>query len=220
LQWPPIIASRAATLQVTFIVAGGSAGSILTFGEITRVENSGGIQASLSGRYATALFELARDGKAIDSVGESLESIKSALAQSGDFSQLTTNPLLSRAASAKAVAAVAKSLKVDALTTKFLGVLAQNRRLGELNAIIAAYAALASAFRGEATAEVTSAHALDKAQVAALKAKLKAKVGRDVAVAQKVDPAILGGLVVRIGSQMIDSSIRTRLNTLANAMKG
>jgi F-type H+-transporting ATPase subunit delta len=220
LQWPPIIASRAATLKATFIVAGGSAGSILTFGEITRVENSGGIQASLSGRYATALFELARDGKAIDSVGKSLESIKAALAQSGDFSQLTTNPLLSRAAAAKAVAAVAKSLKVDALTTKFLGVLAQNRRLGELNSIIAAYAALASAFRGEATAEVTSAHALDKKQVDALKAKLKAKVGRDVAVAQKVDPAILGGLVVRIGSQMIDSSIRTRLNTLANAMKG
>ncbi len=220
MHWPPIIASRAATLKATFIVAGGSAGSILTFGEITRVENSGGIQASLSGRYATALFELARDGKAIDSVGKSLESIKAALAQSGDFSQLTTNPLLSRTAAAKAVAAVAKSLKVDALTTKFLGVLAQNRRLGELNAIIAAYAALASAFRGEATAEVTSAHALDKAQVAALKAKLKAKVGRDVAVAQKVDPAILGGLVVRIGSQMIDSSIRTRLNTLANAMKG
>ena len=220
MHWPPIIASRAATLKAAFIVAGGSAGSILTFGEITRVENSGGIQASLSGRYATALFELARDGKAIDSVGKSLESIKAALAQSGDFSQLTTNPLLSRTAAAKAVAAVAKSLKVDALTTKFLGVLAQNRRLGELNSIIAAYAALASAFRGEATAEVTSAHALDKAQVAALKAKLKAKVGRDVAVAQKVDPAILGGLVVRIGSQMIDSSIRTRLNTLANAMKG
>ncbi len=184
------------------------------------MENSGGIQASLSGRYATALFELARDGKAIDSVGKSLESIKAALAQSGDFSKLTTNPLLSRAAAAKAVAAVAKSLKVDALTTKFLGVLAQNRRLGELGAIISAYSALAAAFRGEATAEVTSAHPLDKAQVAALKANLKTKVGRDVAVTQKVDPAILGGLVVRIGSQMIDSSIRTRLNTLANAMKG
>lgn len=184
------------------------------------MENSGGIQASLSGRYATALFELARDGKAIDSVGKSLESLKSALAQSGDFAKLTTNPLLSRAAAAKAVAAVAKSMKLDALTTKFLGVLAQNRRLGELGSIIGAYAALASAYRGEATAEVTSAHPLAKAQVDALKAKLKAKVGRDVAVSQKVDPAILGGLVVRIGSQMIDSSIRTRLNTLANAMKG
>ncbi len=220
MQCLPIIASRAATLKGTNIVLRGSSGSILTFGEITRVENSGGIQASLSGRYATALFELARDGKAIDSVGKSLESIKAALAQSGDFSKLTTNPLLSRAAAAKAVAAVAKSLKVDALTTKFLGVLAQNRRLGELGAIISAYAALAAAFRGEATAEVTSAHPLDKAQVAALKANLKTKVGRDVAVTQKVDPAILGGLVVRIGSQMIDSSIRTRLNTLANAMKG
>lgn len=184
------------------------------------MENSGGIQASLSGRYATALFELARDGKAIDSVGKSLESLKAALAQSGDFAKLTTNPLLSRAAAAKAVAAVAKSMKLDALTTKFLGVLAQNRRLGELGSIINAYASLASAYRGEATAEVTSAHPLDKKQVDALKAKLKAKVGRDVAVSQKVDPAILGGLVVRIGSQMIDSSIKTRLNTLATAMKG
>lgn len=184
------------------------------------MENSGGIQASLSGRYATALFELARDGKAIDSVGKSLESLKAALAQSDDFANLTTNPLLSRDAATKAVAAVAKSLKVDALTAKFLGVLAQNRRLGELGSVIKSYNALASAHRGEATAEVISAHALAPAQVTALKGKLKAKVGRDVAVDLKVDPEILGGLVVKIGSQMIDSSIRTRLNSLANAMKG
>jgi len=197
-----------------------SAGSIPDFEETTRVENSGGIQASLSGRYATALFELARDGKAIDSVGKSLESLKAALAQSDDFANLTTNPLLSRNAATKAVAAVAKSLKVDALTAKFLGVLAQNRRLGELRSVIKSYNALASAHRGEATAEVISAHALAPAQVTALKGKLKAKVGRDVAVDLKVDPEILGGLVVKIGSQMIDSSIRTRLNSLANAMKG
>ena len=184
------------------------------------MENSGGIQASLSGRYATALFELARDGKAIDSVGKSLESLKAALAQSDDFANLTTNPLLSRKAATKAVEAVAKSLKVDALTARFLGVLAQNRRLGEIGAIIKSYNALASAHRGEATAEVVSAHALAPAQITALKDKLKAKVGRDVAVDLKVDPEILGGLVVKIGSQMIDSSIRTRLNSLANAMKG
>ncbi len=184
------------------------------------MENSGGIQASLSGRYATALFDLARDGKAIDSVGKSLESLKLALAQSQDFAALTTNPLLTRSATTKGVAAVAKAMKLDKITSNFLGVLAQNRRLAELGKVIAAYNSLASAHRGEATAEVTSAHKLDAAQVTALKKQLKTKVGRDVAVTQKVDPEILGGLIVRIGSQMIDSSIRTRLNTLATAMKG
>lgn len=184
------------------------------------METSGGIQASLSGRYATALFDLAREAKAIDSVGGSLATLKAALEQSADFAALTTNPLLSRNAAAKGAAAVAASLKLDALTTKFLGVLAQNRRLGQLGKVIASYNALAAAHRGEATAEVTSAHPLDGPQVDALKKQLKAKVGRDVAVDLKVDPAILGGLVVKIGSQMIDSSIRTRLNSLAVAMKG
>ena len=184
------------------------------------MENSGGIQASLAGRYATALFELARDAKAIDSVGNSLSDLSAALEQSKDFAALTTNPLLSRAAATKAVAAVAKSMKLDGLTGKFLGVLAQNRRLGQLGSVIKSYNALAAAHRGEATAEVTSAHPLDKTQVTALKKQLKTKIGRDVAVDLKVDPTILGGLVVQIGSQMIDSSIRTRLNTLANAMKG
>ena len=184
------------------------------------MENSGGIQASLAGRYATALFELARDAKAIDSVGISLSGLSAALEQSKDFAALTTNPLLSRAAATKAVTSVAKSMKLDGLTGNFLGVLAQNRRLGQLGAVIQSYNALAAAHRGEATAEVTSAHPLDTAQVVALKAQLRTKVGRDVAVDLKVDPTILGGLVVKIGSQMIDSSIRTRLNTLANAMKG
>jgi F-type H+-transporting ATPase subunit delta len=184
------------------------------------VDNSGGIQASLSGRYATALFDLARDSKAIDSVGSSLESLKAALAGSTDFANLTINPLVSRTVAASTVAALAKSMKLDALTTKFLGVLAQNRRLAELGSVIAAYNALASAHRGEATADVTSAHPLDAKQVTALKAQLKAKIGRDVAVNLNTDSEILGGLVIKIGSQMIDSSIRTRLNTLATAMKG
>jgi F-type H+-transporting ATPase subunit delta len=106
------------------------------------------------------------------------------------------------------------------LTTNFLGVLAQNSRLGQVGSVIAAFNTLAANHRGEATAQVTSAHALDAAQVEALKAQLKKKVGRDVAVELKTDPTILGGLIVKIGSQMIDSSIKTRLNTLAVAMKG
>jgi F-type H+-transporting ATPase subunit delta len=178
------------------------------------------VQASLSGRYATALFELARDGKAMDAVEKSLASLSAALSESSDFQALISNPLISRTEAMQSIAALAKAMKLDALTTRTLGVLAQNRRLGSMVAVIAAFRALAAAHRGETTADVVSAHALSPAQITALKAKLKAKIGRDVAVNLKVDPEILGGLTIKIGSQMIDSSIRTRLNTLAVAMKG
>lgn len=184
------------------------------------MENSGGIQASLPGRYATALFELARDAKAIDKVEASLTTVRAALDQSADFKTLTTSPLIARGAATKAVAAVAKMLKLDATTTKFLGVLADNRRLAQLPATIRAFRQLAANFRGETTAEVTSAHALSDDQVAALKQSLRQRIGREVSVDLSVDPSLLGGLVVRIGSQMIDSSIKTRLHTLALAMKG
>jgi len=188
--------------------------------DIRRVESSGGIQASLSGRYALALFELARDNNQLDSVAQSLATIKAALGESEEFRKLTTSPVIGREASAKAVAALAAPMGLDPLTTKFLGVLAQARRLPQLAAAIRAFETLLSQHRGEARAEVTSAHPLTKTQVTALTKSLKTRVGRDVAVDLKVDPAILGGLVVKIGSQMIDSSIRTRLNTLAHAMKG
>lgn len=184
------------------------------------MENSGGIQASLSGRYATALFGLALEQKKIDVVGASLNSVSAALGESADLKALTTNPLVSRGDATKAIAAVAKVMKLDGLTSNFLGVLAQNSRLGQIGPVIAAFNMLAASHRGEATADVTSAYALDKDQVAALKAQLKKKVGRDVAVNLHIDPTILGGLIVKIGSQMIDSSIKTRLNTLATAMKG
>ncbi len=185
-----------------------------------RVETSGGIQASLSGRYAVALFDLARDGNSLDTVAESLAALKAATAESADFKGLINSPVLSREVAAKAVAAVAASMGLDPLTTRFLGVLAQNRRLAQLPAVIRAYETLLSNHKGEARAEVTSAHPLDTTQIAALQKSLRARVGRDVSLDAKVDPSILGGLVVRIGSQMIDSSIRTRLNTLAQAMKG
>jgi F-type H+-transporting ATPase subunit delta len=184
------------------------------------VENSGGIQASLSGRYATALFELARDSKALPKVEASLATVQQALDESADFKALTTSPLIARGPAAKAVAATAGVLKLDATTTNFLGVLAQNRRLSQLPAIIRAFRQLAAAHRGETTAEVISAHPLDAEQVDALKAQLRTRLGRDVTVDLSVDPSLLGGLVVKIGSQMIDSSIKTRLNSLAHAMKG
>ena len=184
------------------------------------METSGGIQASLSGRYATALFELARDGRAIDAVEASLGRVGAALQQSPEFAQLVASPVVSRDDAAKAIAAAADAIDVDAMTTKFLGVLAQNRRLAQLPAIIRAFRRLAASHRGETTAEVVSAHPLSEQQVDALKQQLRTRIGTDVNVDLSVDPALLGGLVVKIGSQMIDSSIRTRLNTLAHAMKG
>jgi F-type H+-transporting ATPase subunit delta len=189
---------------------------------LERVETSGGIGASLSGRYATALFELAREGGkiVIARVEASLDKIRAALDQSDDFRTLTTSPVLSRADAERGVAAAAGSLGLDDVTVKFLGVLARNRRLNQLPAVIRNFRTLAARHRGETTTEVTSAHPLDDDQIAELKAQLRRRVGRDVAVELNVDPQILGGLVVRIGSQMIDSSIRTRLNSLAHAMKG
>ncbi|KQN25651.1 ATP synthase subunit delta [Sphingomonas sp. Leaf33] len=184
------------------------------------MESTGGIQTSLSGRYATALFELAKSGKQIDPVEASLSTVRQVLAESEDFVALTSNPSIGRGPAGKAIAAVAGALGLDATTTKFLGVLAQNRRLRDLPAIIRAYRALAAQHRGEMTADVTSAHALSDTQVAELKQALRTRVGRDVSVDLHVDPSLLGGLVVKIGSQMIDSSIKTRLNTLAHAMKG
>ena len=184
------------------------------------MDNSGGIQASLAGRYATALFGLARDEKQLDAVGASLATLKASLADSDDFRTLTTSPLISRDQATAAIAATAKAMQLDPITTKFLGVLAHNRRLGQLGAIIAAFNLLAAEHRGETTAQVTSARPLDQAQVAALKNNLKTRLGRDVVVDLHVEPAILGGLVVKVGSQMIDGSIRTKLNSLAHAMKG
>ena len=182
--------------------------------------SGGGIQASLGGRYALALFELAGDGKSIDRVEQSLAAVRDALDQSDEFRSLTTSPLVARGAATKAVLATADELGVDATTRSFLGVLAENRRLAALPAIIRAFRQLAARHRGEATAEVTSAHPLGAEQVDELKQQLRLRLGREVSVELSVDPALLGGLVVRIGSQMIDSSIRTRLNGLTAAMKG
>ena len=184
------------------------------------METSGGIQASLGGRYALALFELARDSRSIDAVEGSLSRVRDAIDQSADFKALIASPIVSRGAAAKAVLAAADELGVDPTTRNFLGVLAENRRLGALPQIIRAFRQLAARHRGEVAAEVTSAHPLTDEQVGELKQQLRTRVGREVAVDLSVDPALLGGLVVRIGSQMIDSSIRTRLNALASAMKG
>nr|WP_188763353.1 F0F1 ATP synthase subunit delta [Polymorphobacter glacialis] len=174
----------------------------------------------MSGRYATALFDLAVDAGSLDTVGTSLATLKDALAGSDDLKALTNSPMVSRKQAAAGIAAVAGSLGLDKLTTAFLGVLAGNRRLGTLSAIIRDFTALAAARRGEISARVTAAHPLSADQQQALAAKLKAGLGRDVALDITVDPAILGGLIVRVGSRMIDSSLKTRLDSLGQALKG
>jgi F-type H+-transporting ATPase subunit delta len=184
------------------------------------VETSGGIQASLAGRYASALFGLARDERQIDAVSRSLDALASALVDSREFGDLIASPLIGRKDAARAFAALSPELGLDPITAKFLGVLARNGRKRELRKIIRAYRRIAAAHRGEISADVVSAHPLKDDQIDALKARLKGRAGRDVTIDLSVDPHILGGIVIKLGSEMIDASIRTKLNRLASAMKG
>lgn len=184
------------------------------------MEISGGIKASLQGRYASALFDLASENGTVSAVEGDLEKVGQAIRESADFASLIRNPQISREDAGKVLDTIAGVLGLSDLTKNFLGVLAANRRLSALPEIIRAFAAIAAAQRGEATAEVASAHALSDDQVEQLRRKLEVREGRKVKIKTSVDPELLGGLVVTIGSKRIDSSIRTRLNSLAQAMKG
>jgi len=184
------------------------------------VELSAGIQASLAGRYAVALFDLASEQGVVSAVESDLDKLAAALNESAELAAFIRSPEASRAEFAKAMAALGDHLQLAALTQSFLGVLAQNRRVGELPSIIRAFHMIAAAQRGEVNAEVSSAHALSAEQLSTLEARLKAREGRNVKLTSRVDPDLLGGLVVTIGSKRIDSSIRSRLNSLAKAMKG
>ena len=184
------------------------------------METSGGIRASLAGRYASALFDLARDQKQIDAVGRSLDALNQALVDSKDFAELVDSPLVSRDEAAKAFASLAPQVGLDEVTTNFLGVLARNGRKSQLRPVIRAFKRLAADHRGETTADVVTARPLKDDQIAALKQQLRARAGREVTIDAQVNPDILGGIVVKLGSQMIDASIRTKLNRLAQVMKG
>jgi len=184
------------------------------------VEISAGIQASLAGRYASALFELAAEKGVVTAVESDLEKLGAALGESADFRNLTTNPEIGRKAAGAALDGIAATLGLSDLTKNFLGVLASNRRLSALGKVIRAFHAIAAAQRGEVTAEVASAHALSDDQLETLKSRLTAREGRTVKLSTRVEPDLLGGLVVTIGSRRVDGSIRTRLNALAHAMKG
>ena len=185
-----------------------------------RVGISGGITASLAGRYASALYALAGEHGAVAAIEADLDRVSAAVTDSADLAKLLSDPQISRDAASRAVKAVAEVLTLNPLTANFLGVLAGNRRLDRLPEIIRAFAAIAADARGEITADVTTAHPLQPNQIDALSAKLAQLEGRAVTLRTHIDPALLGGLVVQIGSQMIDGSIRTRLNSLAQAVKG
>jgi len=184
------------------------------------VENSGGIIASLQGRYASALFDLASENGTVSAVESDLENLDQAIRESDELAALIRNPQVSRDAAGAVVESVAGILELSGLTCNFLGVLAANRRLTRLPEMIRSFATIAAAARGEVTADVASAHSLGENQIEALRQKLEAREGRKVKIKTSVDPELLGGLVVTIGSKRIDSSIRTRLNSLAQAMKG
>jgi F-type H+-transporting ATPase subunit delta len=166
------------------------------------------------------LFDLARDQRQIESVGQSLDALGQALLDSKDFNELVASPLVSREEAGKAFAALAPQIGLDPITTNFIGVLARNGRKSQLRAVIRAFRRLAAEHRGETVAEIVTARPLNDDQLAQLRAQLRSRAGREVNIDAAVDPSIRGGLVVKLGSQRIDASIRTKLNRLALAMKG
>jgi len=176
--------------------------------------------SGLPGRYATALYDLAEDGKVIDEVAADLAVLGKMIDESEDMRRLVRSPVISRGDQTKAIGAIAEKAGMQDLTKRFVGAVAQNRRLFVLRQMISAFHAYLAERRGQATAEVTSATELSDQQLAALNDALKAAMGTSVSVETKVDPGLLGGLVVKVGSRMIDTSLRTRLQQLRLAMKG
>ena len=175
--------------------------------------------SGVSGRYATALFELAREEKSIDAVKTDLDSFEAMLNDSADLRRLVRSPVFSADAQSKALNAVLEKAGISGTSAKFLKVLTANRRLFAVADVIRAFRALVAKYKGEATADVTVAEALNEKNLDALKTALKSVTGKDVALNVKVDPSIIGGLVVKLGSRMVDSSLRTKLNSIKHSMK-
>ena len=177
------------------------------------------ISSGIAGRYATALFELAREAGELAALEADIEALSEALAGSADFTALIGSPIYSREDQGRAIAAIAQKMGLSAITASTLGLMAQNRRLFVLPALLDALAGLIAAEKGEIGAEVVSAKKLTRAQETRLAAALKAAVGKDVNIETAVDESLIGGLVVKLGSKMIDTSIKARLANLQNAMK-
>jgi F-type H+-transporting ATPase subunit delta len=175
--------------------------------------------SGVSGRYATALFELARDQKSVDSIKADLDRFEAMLADSADLRRLVRSPVFAAEAQLRALSAVLDQAGISGISANFLKVLIANRRLFAVTDVIRAFRALVARFKGEATADVTVAETLNDKNLDALKTALKTVTGKDVALNVKVDPSIIGGLVVKLGSRMVDSSLRTKLNSIKHAMK-
>ena len=173
----------------------------------------------LAERYAAALFDLADERHALDAVAGDLRELRAMVAGSADLVRLLRSPVLSRDEQGKAVAALAEEAGLSGLTRDFLGVVARNRRLFAVPAMIEAYLKKLADRRGEVTAEVTVAQPLDGPRQAALTEQLRRAVGARVAVEIRVDPALLGGMIVKVGSRMVDASLNSRLQRLRLAMR-
>lgn len=176
--------------------------------------------SGVPGRYASALFDLATEEKATEEVGRQLASLGSAIDQSEDLKRLVRSPVYSSEHQVAALEGIAAQLGLAGITLNFLKLAAKNRRLSALPGMIKAYATILSTSKGEIAGEVTSAEPLSGAQITDLKAALKSSLGRDVALSTRVDSSILGGLIVKVGSRMMDNSLKTKLQTLKIAMKG
>jgi F-type H+-transporting ATPase subunit delta len=177
------------------------------------------IVSGVAGRYATALFDLARESNTIDALKADLDRFDALIAGSADLLRLVRSPVFSADEQLQALTAVLERAAIAGLAERFLKLVAANRRLFAVRDMVKAFGALVADHKGEATAEVTVAEQLKDEHVAALRAALKAVTGKDVDLAVKVDPAILGGLVVKVGSRMVDTSLRTKLNAIRHAMK-
>ena len=175
--------------------------------------------ADVGGRYAQALFELADGQGRLTQVEGDLKALETARRENADFRRLVASPAYAAADKVKGFAAIAKAGGAEPLTAKFLGLLAQNNRASALPAVAKSFAALAAARRGAVAAEVTSAVALTDAQATGLKSSLRQALGKDPELTLRVDPAILGGLRVRVGSRLYDASLKGRLDQLKSALK-
>jgi F-type H+-transporting ATPase subunit delta len=175
--------------------------------------------SGVAGRYATALFELALEEKAVETVERDLNRFASALDAVEDLRRLVRSPAFTAEEQQRAIAAILEKMEIEGLTANFLKLIARNRRLFAAPDMIKAFRALLARHRGQASAEVTSAAPLEEGQVRALQTALKAALHKDVQLDQKVDANLLGGLVVKVGSRMVDSSLRTKLNSLKQTMK-
>lgn len=176
--------------------------------------------SGLAGRYATAIFELALEKNALDNVGDNLAVVRAMLDDSDDLRRLVRSPVIGREQQGRAVTALANKAELGQLTINLLGLLARNRRLFALSDVIRGFDALLAAHRGEVTAEVAAARPLNDEQTKAIMASLKRATGRDVRLSATVDPSLIGGLVVKVGSRMIDASLKAKLQSLRLAMKG